>query len=121
MAREANNSRAEGLEKRKGEIYLRGWHLGTMTGLSLNNRPLRPPDGRLEFSRKRSSGVHAREQVESVGSRVGVCMCSAHVRGQERGRMECGLLDIPLLSGLFWAGDWDILVMAKHRHCLHKV
>ena len=44
---------------------------------------------------------------------AGVRRCSTHDHGQGRGHVGCGLLGIPLISGLFWSGSWNVLVTAK--------
>ena len=45
---------------------------------------------------------------------IGMCSAQDHGQGRDmRGYVGCGLLGIPLLSGLFWSGDWDVLGHCK--------
>ena len=71
-----------------------------------------------------SGGVCAREQAKSSQSWMEDSRCSAHDHGQERGLVGCDVLDIPLLSGLFWSGGWNVPIIAKclcaSRKCYKK-
>lgn len=79
IIREANDSRDEGLEKRKEKIYFGCWHPGEVTGSSLNKWPLHLQDEHLEIHREMlGRRVYSREQAESTWSYVGVHMCSGH-------------------------------------------
>lgn len=110
VAREANNSRDRGLEKRKGEIYFRGQQPLEVAGSSLNNLPLCWQDGYLEFYRESlwRRVVHARKQAESSWSQVEFSMCLAHDHGLRRGCVGYGLLDTHLLFEPFWSGSWNV-------------
>lgn len=46
-----------------------------------------------------------------IGSGVWYVFSGDH--GQGIGCVGCGLLGIPLLSWLFWAGSWNVQVIAK--------
>ena len=49
-------------------------------------------------------------------------MCSAHDHRQKSRCVGSGFSGIPLLSGLFCSGSWEVLVIAKHHHqCLKEV
>lgn len=58
ITREVNNSRDEGMEKRRGEIYFRFWQPGEVTGSSPNNPSLSWENGHLESFKKRFRGLY---------------------------------------------------------------
>lgn len=107
VAGEANNSRDEGLEKRKGKIYFGCWQLGEVASSSVNNQPLYLVRWTLQVFWREVRGVGGggtRKRAGRERSQVGVSNCLAQDHGQVRGWPECSLLGIPVLSGLFWSG-----------------
>ena len=79
-----------------------------MAGSSLDH--LCRQDGHLE-----ARGAMPREQAEvhDHGGGGGASICvQPTVMYMGRGHVVCGL-GIPLLSGLFWSGGWNVLVIAQ--------
>lgn len=99
----AKLSRDEVLEKRKGEIILGAGSGREVSGSSLKNQPLWP---HIEIYWERLRvGACRRAGREHV-----IMGWSEHVFSGDpewgRGWVECGVLGILLLSGLFWSVWW---------------